>query len=95
MGLRQGCGLSPILFNICMNKIIELQEQTISKGIEISNGIELKYVDYAGDMVVTAVSEDDAQRSVKILNRILQLYNTEISEENTKSMVYKAIGGEG
>jgi hypothetical protein len=46
-------------------------------------------------MVVTAVSEDDAQRSVKILNRILQLYNTEISEENTKSMVYKAIGGEG
>jgi spore coat protein U-like protein len=59
MGLRQGCGFSPVLYNIYTNKIIQLWQQTTPKGIKISNGTALQYVLYADGLVLTATLEDD------------------------------------
>jgi hypothetical protein len=89
MGLRQGCGFSPVLYNIYMNKIIQLWQQTVPKAIKINNGTALKYIAYAVDLVLTAKLEDHVQISVTALNRILQLYNMKISEDKIKSMSLK------
>jgi hypothetical protein len=38
IGLRQRYGPSPVIFNIYMNKILKLWQQTTPKGKTISNG---------------------------------------------------------
>jgi hypothetical protein len=36
-GVRQGCGLSPVLLNIHINKIIQEFKTVIKKGIQLNN----------------------------------------------------------
>lgn len=56
--IRQGDGLSPILFNLIMDQIIQ-GTKTAGKGLTKA---EIKPVSYADDAVLTAEGEDDLQR---------------------------------
>jgi hypothetical protein len=85
-GLCQGCGLPPVLFNIYINKIIELWKITNPKGIKITRDTQITHLVYADDQVLLAFTEDGLQRAVTGLNHILQLYNLQILETKTKAM---------
>jgi len=60
-GLRQGCSLSPVLFNIYLNKIIQEFKIVIKKGIQLNNRKLVKTVLYADDQILLATSEDELQ----------------------------------
>jgi hypothetical protein len=66
VGLRQGCGLLSVLFNIY--KIIDLWKMTNSKGIKIVRDSQITHLVYADDQVLLAPTEDDLQRAVTGLN---------------------------
>jgi hypothetical protein len=59
VGLRQGCGLSPVLFNIYINKIIDLWKMTNPKGIKIMRDTQITHLMYADEQVLLAPTEDD------------------------------------
>ena len=48
-GVRQGCGLSPVLFNIYINKIIQEFKIVIKKGIQLNNRKLVNTILYADE----------------------------------------------
>ena len=66
-GVRQGCGLSPVLFNIYINKIIQGFKTVIRKGIQLNNRKLVNMMLYADDQILMATS-DDLQTMAQHLN---------------------------
>ena len=60
-GVRQGCGLSSVLFNIYINKIIREFKIVIKKGIQLNNRKLVNTILYADDQILMATSEDELQ----------------------------------
>jgi hypothetical protein len=60
-GVRQGCGLSPVLFNIYIHKIIQEFKTVINMGIQLNNRKLVNTILYADDQILMATSEDDLQ----------------------------------
>jgi hypothetical protein len=85
-GARQGCGLSPILFNIYINKIVQEFKTMTKKGIQLNNRKYINTILYADDQILMATSEDELQKTAYHLNLIARKYNMTISSTKTKSM---------
>ncbi len=69
-GVRQGCPISPTLFNIYINDIIQKWKLIIKKGICITENDYLNILLYADDAVILQEGVDDLQRSVHHLNNM-------------------------
>jgi len=85
-GGRQGCGLSPVLFNMYLNKIIQEFKTVIKKGIQLNNRKLVNTILYADDQILMAISQDDLQTMAHHLNLIAIKYKMTISSTKTKSM---------
>ena len=85
-GVRQGCGLSPVLFNIYINKIIQEFKIVIKKSVQLNNRKLVNTILYADDQILMAISEDDVQTMAYHLNLIARKYKMTISSIKTKSM---------
>jgi hypothetical protein len=85
-GIRQGCGLSPILFYIYINKTVQEFKTMIKKGIKLNNRKYINTILYADDQILMDTSEDELQKMAYHLNLIARKYNTTISSTKTKSM---------
>jgi hypothetical protein len=60
-GVRQECGLSPVLFNIYINKIIQKFKIMIKNVIQLNNRKLVNTILHADDQILMATSEDDLQ----------------------------------
>jgi len=85
-GVRRGCGLSPVLFNIYINEIIQEFKTVIKKDIQLNNRKLVNAILYADDQILMATSEDDIQTMAHHLNLIARKYKKTISSTKTKSM---------
>jgi len=72
--VRQGCGLSPVLFNIYINKTIREFKIVIKKGIQLNNRKLVNTILYADDQILLATSEDELQTMAYHLNLIARKY---------------------
>ena len=57
----QGCGLSPVLFNIYINKILQEFKLVTKKGIPLNNRKILNTILYADNQILMTTSEDELQ----------------------------------
>jgi hypothetical protein len=87
--VRQGCPLSPTLFNIYINEIIKRWNEKYTTGIKISNDTKLNTILFADDQVVITNSEDNLQRGLRALHQAVQTFGMEISHKKTKSRLLK------
>ena len=85
-GVRQGCGLSPGLFNIYINKIIQEFKTVIKKVLQPNNRKLVKTILYADDQMLMATPENDLQTMAYHLNLIATKYKLTISSTKTKAM---------
>ena len=91
-GVRQGCILSPLLFNLYSEFMIsEALEDT--KGITF-NGVDVTNLRYADDAALTAESEKNLQSMMDKMNATCKAYGMAINIKKTKVMVVSQSGGE-
>jgi transcription initiation factor TFIIIB Brf1 subunit/transcription initiation factor TFIIB len=88
-GIRQGCPLSPTLFNIYLDEIITKWQNQDITGIKLSNNQQLSTLLFADNQVVIADTEDNLQKVAQKLNQIITEYGLIISVQKTKVMAFK------
>lgn len=84
-GIRQGDSLSPLLFNMVMDRIIE-EAKGAGHGYRTDKGA-ISIVCYADDALLISENEDDLQRLTHQFYLTSSRYNMEISIQKTKSLV--------
>lgn len=85
-GVRQGCVLSPILFNIYVEKIFQMALESETRGIKV-NGIPINNIRYADDTAILANNLEDLQILLNKLNECGEQFGLHINVAKTKMMV--------
>ena len=81
-GVRQGCPLSPLLFNLFINDLVDI----INKN-SMSN-INLNTLLYADDLVLMTESKEGLQSQIDTLQDYCQKWKLKINNNKTKTMVF-------
>ena len=84
-GVRQGCALSPVIFNVYIEKAInEIKEK--APGISI-HGERISMLRFADDIAVVAETEGDLKKVLTNMERTMARYKLKINKKKTKILV--------
>jgi len=84
-GVRQGCVISPYLFNIVAEMVMREALEGYERGVLIG-GRCITNLRYADDIILLASSEKELQELVDRVNRAGRRYGLKINENKTKVM---------
>ncbi|XP_076684076.1 uncharacterized protein LOC143377049 [Andrena cerasifolii] len=91
-GLRQGCPLSPILFNLLIADVEEEINKGTWGGVRIG-GRRICSLAYADDLVLLAGKEEEMESMIRRLERYLEGKNLEVNVAKTKVVRFRKGGG--
>ena len=86
-GVKQGCPLSPLIFNFCMNPLLNKLEKE-GAGYNISDKCSLKVQAYADDIIIFASTRDGLQRNLNIVNSFLEYAKVMVNTNKCHTMSY-------
>ena len=87
-GVRQGCPLSPILFNLYINDLIEIINKNTSEDIHLNTVNKINALLYADDLVLISPSKEGLQKQIDTLTEYCKTWKLKINSKKTKSMVF-------
>lgn len=85
-GLRQGDGLSPLLFNCVLEKVMREWYKKCQPNIKIGRNIRLNCLAFADDLALLANNMEEAKRQIEELEIIAAKVGLQISFEKTEMM---------
>lgn len=91
-GIRQGCPLSPILFNLMIADLEEGLGKDEIEGIRLGSK-EVKVLGYADDLVILAEDEEGMRWLLGRLERYLDKKGLMLNAEKTKVVKFGKGGG--
>lgn len=86
-GVRQGDGLSPLLFNCALEKVVREWNKNLDKtsGIKLgTKGLKVNCLAFADDMALIAKNWEEAEQQIKELEKQAAKIGLKISFEKTK-----------
>ena len=90
-GVRQGCTLSPLLFNL-YDEAMKREAMDMEKGVKVG-GYLINSVRFADDKAMIANSERRLQQLMDNINRVTKEYGMKINVKKTKAMCISSHGG--
>ena len=85
-GTRQGCNLSPYLFNIFMNDLPKYLEENNSNFVKLNNQI-ISCLMYADDIVLMNETKSGLQKSLSILETYCNKWQLNINIDKSKVLI--------
>ena len=92
MGVRQGCTMSPWLFNLVMDSIVREAREKFQGGVQLESS-KVQFLLFADDLVIVAENEEDIKRNAEVLNEVMAKWKMRINWQKTKVMVVQRGGG--
>ena len=90
IGLKQGCNMSPILFNRFINDINEVFDVRFCHPVTLSN-IKLSNLLYADELILISETRTGLQLFLDNLQAYYQKWNLTVNNKKTKVMVVEKI----
>ena len=87
-GVRQGCILSPLLFNLFLSDFDATLQKQGCKGIKLMR-IGLRCLMFADDLVVVTESGSELQKVLQVLEEYCARWNLSINVEKTKIVIFR------
>ena len=85
-GVRQGCTLSPVLFNLYIEEAMNRIREKANLGVKVG-GKGVEWLRFADDIAVLADSEDKLRRGMERMVKIFEEYGMKINFGKTKMMI--------
>lgn len=87
-GVKQGCSLSPTLFNIYINELAESLEQSEIPGLSLSD-TQIKCLLFADDLILLAPSKEALQQQLDHLQTFCQTWALTVNLDKNKIMIFQ------
>ena len=90
IGLKQGCGISPLLFNLFINKLPEIFDQTCDP-VKLGNE-DVSSLLWADDLVILSATGQGLQNAINKTFTFYKNLGLELNTKKTKVMIFNCRG---
>ena len=87
-GFRQGCILSPLLFNLFLNELLLSLNNDITNPIILPSGEKINILFYADDLLFISRSKVGLQSCLDHLQSFCSTWHKEVNLKKTKIMIF-------
>ena len=91
LGLKQGCPLSPLLFNLYINEIAKHLSPTSEDSIMLQNE-KITHLVYADDLIILASSKKTLQDKLDKLGKFAEIKELSVNTKKSQVMVFNKSG---